>query len=284
MDIYPKITIVTPCLNMVDYIEETILSVLSQNYPNLEYIIMDGGSTDGSIEIIKKYEARLFHWESETDHGMYHAIQKGFSRSSGEIMGWINSDDILHGKSLFVIAKCFTSSDVNWLQGLNTVINKDGWVIATRKPFNTSKLNFLCLDYLANDTLRDFGTIQQESTFWRRTLWERVGGLNLDFKYAGDFALWMSFFRHEKLFLIDSLLGAFRVRKDQISSKQIVEYIRESLMCINDELNNLPSSELNRINRFRYYKKTNSVLKQILLMLDKDYRQFVNQKRSYIYL
>ncbi len=93
---YPKISIVTPSYNQGQYLEQTILSVIGQNYPNLEYIIIDGGSTDNSIEIIKKYERYLAYWVSEKDKGHYHAVQKGFDKSTGEIMSWLNSDDILH--------------------------------------------------------------------------------------------------------------------------------------------------------------------------------------------
>ena len=113
----PRISIITPNYNQEDFLEQTILSVIGQNYPNLEYIIIDGGSTDGSVEIIKKYEKHLSHWVSEPDSGLYHALQKGFSRSTGEIMGWINSDDILHRKSLFVLAEVFSTNDeIDWLQ------------------------------------------------------------------------------------------------------------------------------------------------------------------------
>ena len=90
----PKISIVTPSFNQAQFIEETILSVLNQNYPNLEYIIIDGGSTDGSVDIIKKYADKIAYWVSEKDSGMYDAINKGFGKSTGEILAWINSDDI----------------------------------------------------------------------------------------------------------------------------------------------------------------------------------------------
>src|SRR5215468_4067920 len=100
---HPKITVVTPSHNQGQYLEETIISVIGQGYPNLEYIIMDGGSTDNSVEIIKQYEPWLAYWVSETDHGQSHAINKGFLRSSGQIFNWLNTDDQLSLGTLEVI-------------------------------------------------------------------------------------------------------------------------------------------------------------------------------------
>src|SRR5690606_31772171 len=101
---WPKISIVTPSYNQGQFIEETILSILNQNYPNLEYIIIDGGSTDNTVEIIKKYEDRITYWVSEKDNGQADAINKGLEQCTGEIFNWINSDDYLAKKSLYSIA------------------------------------------------------------------------------------------------------------------------------------------------------------------------------------
>jgi len=98
---WPKISIVTVSFNMVDYIEDTILSVISQEYPNLEYIVIDGGSKDGTVDIIKKYEQWITYWISEPDSGMYDAINKGFKHATGEIMAYINSDDKFHYNAFF---------------------------------------------------------------------------------------------------------------------------------------------------------------------------------------
>src|SRR5665647_3247451 len=122
--INPKITIITPVYNRAQYLEATILSVLNQGYANLEYIIIDGGSTDGTIEIIKKYESQLAYWVSEPDQGMYYALQKGFDKASGDIMAWLNSDDMYHANSLFVVADIFsTFEDVDWIMGTPSLYN-----------------------------------------------------------------------------------------------------------------------------------------------------------------
>ena len=107
---YPRISIVTPSFNQGKYIEQTIQSVLSQNYPNLEYIIIDGGSTDGTVEIIKKYEQQLTYWISEPDKGQTDAINKGFAKCTGEIFNWINSDDYYSPNSLHIVAEVFSEN------------------------------------------------------------------------------------------------------------------------------------------------------------------------------
>ncbi len=207
---YPKITIVTPVYNQVDFLEATIQSVIEQNYPNLEYIVVDGGSTDGTIEIIKKYEANITYWVTELDDGMYDALNKGFNVSSGEIMGWINSDDILLPNSLFQMAGLFTDlPDVKWIQGLNTIINLKGYIVYTKIPKRFSLYTFL---------IGEYKWIQQESTFWRRTLWQAAGGrIKSSLKLAGDFELWFRFFQYDKLYYVNIPIGAWRMRPGQMS-------------------------------------------------------------------
>jgi glycosyltransferase involved in cell wall biosynthesis len=123
----PKITVVTPSFNQARYLEDTIRSVLDQGYPNLEYIIIDGGSTDGSADLIRRYEKQLTYWVSEKDNGLYDAIQKGFARSTGEIMTWVNADDMYHKQCLFTVAGIFQKFDqVKWLMGANTFFNEAG--------------------------------------------------------------------------------------------------------------------------------------------------------------
>lgn len=233
---YPKISIITPNFNGGEYLEQTILSVLSQNYPNLEYIIIDGGSTDNSIDIIKKYESQLRYWISEPDNGLYEAVQKGFDKSTGEIMAWINSDDVYHPKAFFTVAEIFNLDGVNWLQGVPSTLDEMGRTIGVSKVKKWSKLNY----YLGS-----FHWIQQESVFWRRSLWEVSGAkLATEMKYASDLELWIRFFRHEKLFVTNALLAGFRMRsKNQLSLDFADAYFNEANDKIKNEVDNVISDE-----------------------------------------
>lgn len=210
---YPQITIVTPVYNQVNFIEQTIQSVLDQGYPNLEYIIIDGGSTDGTVEVIKKYADRLSYWVSEPDKGMYDAIQKGFALCHGDILGWINADDLYLQKSLFAVASIFKRyPEVNWITSHHTVIDEDGVIIRTKPSLPYTKYFF----YL--DSSWHGNEIGQESTFWRESLWDKAGGFSPAFRLAGDFELWLRFFQYEPLYVVDTAFAAFRVRADQLSS------------------------------------------------------------------
>ncbi len=254
----PKISIVTPNYNGVKYLEETILSVLNQGYPNLEYIVIDGGSTDGSVDIIKKYEKNLSYWISEKDKGLYHALQKGFDKSTGEIMAWINSDDKYHPMSFFTIAEIFTSfPKVNWLTGSQTFFDEKGRTLDARAGKKWTKYDFY--DY-------NYKWIQQESTIWRRPLWQKAGNrINTNLKYAGDFELWLRFFRHEKLYVISALIGGFRLRSaNQLSLDCIEEYIVEAENCIKKEP--ISAYDIAVLKKYRQIKKITTFLNKTKIL------------------
>lgn len=244
---YPTISIITPNFNQAKYIEQTIQSVLSQNYPNLEYIIIDGGSNDGSIDIIKKYEHQLAYWVSEKDNGMYDAIQKGFAISTGEIMSYINSDDLLQPYSLFTAAEIFSKNqNIHWINGIPNIIDMYGRIVHVGSLPNWTKFHYLTGQYKF---------IQQEGVFWSRNLWDRSGArFNVNLKLAGDMELWSRFFFHEKLYYVPILIASFRSRKSgQKSVEQINEYYLEAESVIKSLK---PSSEIEE----RIIKKYNSVI------------------------
>jgi len=223
---WPKISLVTPCLNQAQFLEATIQSVLSQNYQNLEYIIIDGGSTDGSREIIKKYENQVHFWCSEPDGGQYDAINKGFAHSTGEIMAWLNSDDMYFSWTFKTVASIMSELlQVEWLTSLNPGLwDWHGFCVGFRPVSGYSKESFLDGHFLAPSNC-----IQQESTFWRRNLWEKAGGyLSTEYKLAGDFELWSRFYLHSDLFGATSPLGGFRHQKNQRSYQNQEEYLMEA--------------------------------------------------------
>ncbi len=218
--------------------------MIYQGYPNLEYIIVDGASTDGTVEILRSYQDRFSWWVSEADSGHFDALNKGFARSSGEIMGWINASDQLHVGALFVVGSVFmTFPEVEWITGVPTMFNEWGMTIQVHGLPRWSRLRFLAG---ANRY------IQQESTFWRRSLWERAGGhVDASRKIANDLELWVRFFRHARLYPVNALIGGYRVHCDAVSSRQKEECNRIHDEIIEAELRSLRwGSALRTIRRF----------------------------------
>jgi glycosyltransferase involved in cell wall biosynthesis len=214
---WPRITLVTPVRNSGRYIEQTIRSVLAQQYPNLEYFIEDGGSTDGTLDIIRKYEGELT-WHSAPDNGMYDALNRGFARGSGEVMGWISATDLLHTRSLFVVGSVFRAlPQVEWITGRPTGFCEEGWPVGV----NRSVRRWSRWRFLAGSNRY----IQQESTYWRRSLWERAGAhLDASSRDGSDFELWTRFFRHAQLYTVEALIGGFRVHPESLSLTQVEKY------------------------------------------------------------
>jgi len=239
----PVISLVTPSYNQVDLLEECIDSVLSQKYPKLEYIVMDGGSTDGSVEVIKKYEKYITFWQSKPDQGQYWAIHEGFKKTTGEIMCWLNSDDKYHQDAFQQIADIFNAHfSVEWITGRPTVWDDAGKLT---RIFNNLPM-WSRQDYLEGKYKKC--CIQQESTFWRRSLWGKAGAyIRTDMKYAGDFELWIRFFRYAQLYTVDALLGGFRYhhgQKTDCLDKYFAEaekvVLEEKIMITRGKHNNCP--------------------------------------------
>jgi glycosyltransferase involved in cell wall biosynthesis len=216
--IFPKVTLVTPTFNRAEYLEETIRSVLDQNYPNLEYIIVDGGSTNPEVfDIIRKYEHRLAWWISEPDKGHAHAIRKGFDRSTGEVMNWLCSDDTLLPGSLHALGKAFTEHpEADVVFGHHSIIDEKSRVIHNGRAAKFHKL----------DVVLGTNAIHQASVFWRRSLYDRagrdVGGPNLEYAvYSPDVDLFMRFVKtSQKWFRIDYVLSTFRMHSEQTTTRE----------------------------------------------------------------
>jgi glycosyltransferase involved in cell wall biosynthesis len=226
----PRISIVTPSYNQAEYLEETIDSILSQGYPHLQYSIVDGGSTDGSLEIIKKYSRYLHYWRSSPDAGQYYAIQEGFQYSSGDVMTWLNSDDRLKEHALTYAGAVFMQlPHIRWLTGRHSALldNGEESQLAVTQSWSREQ-------YLREGFDRPF--IQQEGTFWRRSLWEEAGAsLDLRFSLAGDMDLWRRFFRHAQLYTFEISLGTYRSHAQQRSQLFMAAYYREAESAIREE-------------------------------------------------
>jgi glycosyltransferase involved in cell wall biosynthesis len=246
---WPRIALVTPVLNSGRYIEQTIRSVLVQGYPNLDYFIVDGGSTDRTLDVIRKYENQISGWISEPDNGMYDAINKGFTRTSGEIMGWISATDMLHVGGLLVVGSVFRDlPEVEWILGWPSLFNEEGMAIAMLGGLTRwSRYRFLAG---ANRT------IQQESTFWRRSLWEKAGGgVDASRRWAADFELWVRFFRHAQIYPVDGLIGGFRLHGDSLGLQDMQTCYRIHNEFIEAELDRMPRS--NRVKLVRLVRRIN---------------------------
>ncbi len=224
----PSISIVTPSFNQAEYLEECIESVLEQGYPRLEYVIMDGGSTDGSVEIIKKYEKYLTYWQSCPDGGQYWAVTEGFRHTTGEIMAWLNSDDKYHPLAFAKVACTFvTYPNVSWLTGKKSFWDAAGNLTRIEeRPAVFSRRKILEGHF-------NKPYIQQESTFWRRSLWEQSGAsLDTSLLLAGDLELWCRFFRCALLYTVDTLVGGYRFHAGQRGVALATEYLAEAGGCI----------------------------------------------------
>ncbi|MCJ7735587.1 MAG: glycosyltransferase [Anaerolineales bacterium] len=214
MDKKPLVSIVTPSFNQQQYLEQTIQSVLDQAYPALEYFVVDGGSKDGSIEIIKKYQDQLSGWISEPDQGQTDAINKGFARSQGEIMAWLNSDDIyLPGAIRSAVAFLQDNPEVGMVYGDTNLIDGTGRKIG---DFNARQTSYQRL-------MRGGVYIPQPAAFWRRELWNKSGPLDPAYYFAMDYDLWVRFAKIARIQYTPQLWASFRIHgegKTTLSDKR----------------------------------------------------------------
>lgn len=228
---FPKISIVTPSYNSGKFLRRTIESILGQKYVNLEYILQDGGSTDETPAILSEYRSKVAHCTSATDSGQYDAINKGFALHTGEIMAWLNADDIYLQGTLPLVGKIFEQfPQIKWLTTrYPLVINENDMLISASVIPGFSAHGFLCGDNLPASGWEATAFIQQESTFWRHSLWQQAGGyVESELQFAADFELWSRFFPHEELYAIDVPLACFRKHGAQKTSTSFQKYLEEA--------------------------------------------------------
>lgn len=290
----PKISLVTAVYNQADTLEATLDSILGQRYPNLEYIVRDGGSTDGSVPILERYRKTFAHWTSGPDEGQYFALQSGFEASTGEVMGWINGDDVYFPWTLKLVGEIFVSfPQVDWIMGIPSVWQRDA--LRSMRPMRCVPRELIASGCYTGG---DFGLLQQESTFWRRSLWEKAGALDTRYRLAGDFELWTRFARHAPLHLVDTVIGSFHYRggenRSNLHSSDYQAEMAQVIRRLPPELKSQGKRFRREIARFQKAKpviglrglvrRTSSAGKLTcpILSWDKDRQEFTLRKKSFL--
>ena len=209
----PKISVITPTLNQASYIEQTIQSVLTQDYPNLEYIILDGGSTDGTQQILAKYDKYLM-WKSEPDAGQIDAINKGLRNASGEIVAYLNSDDLYAPGSLLKVGNFFQQNpEASILTGKCQNINQQG---KDTRSIITAYKNFW-LSLKCDNLLHIVNYVSQPATFWQKSLLSEIGYFNPAFRFAMDYDFWLRVIKHHRFVYLDEYLAKYRIYPTSIT-------------------------------------------------------------------
>ncbi len=219
-----RVSIVTTTLNALPYIIETTRSVLQSTYPDLEYLIIDAGSTDGTLEHLLSIEDERVRVEVLEGARQYDAVHWGFTHATGDVLAWLNGDDLYFPWTISCVARLFTNfPDVEWITGLPSFVNAEGHctVIGTLSSYPTK--------YIQNGWFSEFafGNLVQESMFWRRDLYERAGGLNLNYNHAADFELWTRFARHAPLEAVSVPLAAWRKHSNNRSITGLSAYLKD---------------------------------------------------------
>lgn len=224
---WPSLSVITPSFNQAEFLPRTIESVLSQDYPCLEYLVMDGGSTDSSIAILERYcAAGKLGFVSQKDKGQSDAVNQGFQRTSGEIIGWLNSDDLYAPGALRTIGEYFASHpEIEWLFGRCTIVDRDDRPF---KPLVTRYKEFWLRHYSYRWLLVE-NFLSQPAVFFRRRLIERVGALDPDYHLAMDYHLWLRMAQASEPAFLDRELAHFRSSGDNKMSLQWKKSFQEDL-------------------------------------------------------
>ena len=242
-----KISIITPSYNQGGFIEDTINSIIDQNYPNLEYIIIDGGSKDSTVDIIEKYKNDISHWVSEKDNGQSHAINKGFLKASGDIIAWLNSDDLYLPEVLKLVAETFNNHpEVDLIYGDVLNFYPDG----AEKYYKVKE--FEPVDFLSRVS------IHQPAVFWRRKILDEIGFLDEDLHYVMDYDLWARILFKYKTLKINKPLAKFRIHNNSKTSDNPPKMYLESRIVLSRFFNSLPNDILKKkLIKYEIYNNEN---------------------------
>ena len=216
MESSPLVSIVTPSYNSNLYIDQNIASVAEQSYGDIEHIIVDGGSTDGTIQTIQQYEKKYnLTWISEPDDGMYDALEKGFNLASGEIFAWLNSDDMYLPWAVEIAVENLKQEGTEWIIGHPANWDEAGLLnyVNPMRPYY--RRGWIRKGWYHGEAL---GWMQQESMFWTAELWDKKGGFPPDVKLAGDYYLWQQFAERAELKQIGTVISGFRNHENQLTS------------------------------------------------------------------
>lgn len=216
------VSIITPSFNQAAYLEQTMQSVLEQDYPRIEYLVVDGASTDNSVDIIRKYESKLAWWVSEKDKGQADAINKGFARATGEIIAWLNSDDYYLAGTVSAAVKIFAERpEVALVYGNMLAVDEHG------KTFNTLNYKQLTLE-----DLLCFQIIGQPAVFMRRSALQTAGGLDPTFHFLLDHHLWIRLAQQGKILHVDQTWSVARYHAEAKNIAKAAEFGREAFRIL----------------------------------------------------
>lgn len=233
----PLVSIVTPSFNSADYIEDTIKSVLNQSYKNIEFIIYDGGSTDGTVDIIKKYSDKIAFWVSEPDKGQTDAINKGFAKASGDLIGWLCADDLFYPDTVASIVGYINDNNLN-TDDIGVIFGNTTYFDGEKDTFltNGSKID---LNYIRTIKTQ----VIQPGSFHSKKVLRKIGPLNEQLNFCMDYDLWLRCMKENPSYFIDKPLSKFRVHNDSKSEKDKLDFAKE-LYKTNFKYNKNPFSPI----------------------------------------
>ena len=263
--IKPKISIVIPCYNMEKYIEQTLLSIINQDYKNFEIIIVDGLSIDKTLMIIKKYKKYIHKIISERDSGQYNAINKGMNHATGDILAWINADDIYFPWTFRHVGEFFLKHPkIEWISGMTALMDETGLLNGINRNIIAKPNSYIEKGWFREEL---YGFLQQEGMFWRKELWNNYGGLDEHYRLAADFELWTRFSKYSELVSFGLPLSSFRIRDNSRSKLQKEVYNSEvKKICLKLKSPSKLKQYLGKKNEF-----TNVIMRKLTLKKSKIY-------------